>query len=143
MDGLTAAVYQRLTGDSVVADTLTEFPEGSGVPAVFTAGRVPADAELPYISTTGSLSDSPWDTKTHVGRFVWRDIYLHVPSGQTQTLEETTEHIRSLFHRNPLTFAGWRGVVARCEVRTQNTDDYEARIVSMSLRLMEDDDESS
>jgi len=58
-------------------------------------------------------------------------------------LEETTEHIRSLFHRNPLTFAGWRGVVARCEVRTQNTDDYEARIVSMSLRLMEDDDESS
>jgi hypothetical protein len=143
MDGLTAAVYQRLVGSSVLQDVLTEFPEGSGIPAVFTAGRVPADAKLPYISTTGALWDSAWDTKTHVGRFVGRDIYLHVPSGQTATLEETTEHIRSMFHRDPLTFSGWRGVVARCELRTQNTDDYEARIVSLSLRLMEDDDESS
>ena len=143
MDGLTAAIYQRLVGDADVVDALTEFPAGSGIPAVFTAGRVPSDAQLPYISTTGSLWDSAWDTKTHLGRFIGRDIYLHFPPGQTKAAEETTEHVRSLFHRLPLSWGGWGGIVARCEVRTQNTDDYEGRIVSVSLRLMEDDDESS
>lgn len=143
MDGLTAAVYQRLVGSSTLQDALSEFPSGSGIPAVFTAGRVPADAQFPYVSTTGSLWDSSWDTKTHEGRFVGRDIYLHFPPSQTKTLEEVTEHVRSLFHRKPLSWDGWDGIVASCEVRTQNTDDYEGRIVSVSLRQMEDDDESS
>ena len=143
---LTAAFYQRLANDSTLAGMVTDFPAGSGVPAVFTNGRVPSgpdDTQLPYISTTGELSDEAWDTKTDRGRFINRDIYLYWPKGATADLEDAKEHVRGLFHRHRLAVDGFRTVVARTSVRINNTDDYEARIVTVMLRLMEVDDESS
>jgi hypothetical protein len=143
MDGLTAAFYQRLTGDSTLASLLSEYPAGSGVPAVFTAARVRSDAVLPYISTTGVLSDEAWDTKDVRGRFINRDIYVYFPVTQTADLEEASERVRTLFHRHRLEVPGWQTVVSRCAVRVNNTDDYAARIVTVTLRMLEDDDESS
>ena len=142
MDGLTAAFYQRLAGDSTLAADLAEYPDGSGVPAVFTDDRVPDDARPPYISTAGVLSDEAWDTKDVPGRFINRDVYLFFPHRQTDRIERATERVRTLFHRHRLHVDGWQTVVARTSVRPVGADDYDARIVTVSLRMMSNGEES-
>ena len=144
MDVLTTAFYQRLVNDGVLADKLSEFPAGSGTPAIFTDDRVPASAALPYIVTSGEVANEPWDTKTSEGRWPFRDVYVYCPHNSTSLVEQIAERVRALFHRHDLTVEGYRTVVANAHGPIRlSSDDYDARIISVRLRLKRDEEESS
>ncbi len=101
---LTAALYERLASDGTLAALLAEY---QGEPAVFTVDPAPADASLPYIVTAGSVTDTPWDTKTTRGRQVWRDVRCYAPTtGSAATVEAMAERVRALLHRHYLEVDG-------------------------------------
>ena len=144
MNVLTAAFYQRLVNDSVLADLLTEYPAGLGVPAVFTDDRVPQDAQLPYIVTSGETANEPSDTKNSEGRRPFRDVYCYAPHQSTKLVEDIAERVRELFHRHKLPVAGYTTVIANAHGPVRlSADDYDARLVSVRLRLEREEEESS
>lgn len=136
MNVLTAAFYQRLVGDDELADLITEYPDGTGVPAVFTDDRVPQDAVLPYVVTAGETANEPADTKNSEGRRPFRDIYCYAPHQSTKLVEDIAERVRELFHRHMLEVDGYDTVIANAHGPVRlSADDYDARLVSVRLRL--------
>ena len=112
MDVLTAAVYDVLTTDAELAALLASY---NGLPAVFTVDPAPGDAVLPYIVTAGNVADSGWDTKTGLGRHVFRDVRCYAAAdGSAVTVEAIAERVRELFHRQPLVVSGFGVLVAIC-----------------------------
>jgi hypothetical protein len=137
---LTAAVYQRLIADGTLASLLAAYPAGSATPAVFTDDRVPADAAMPYVVTSGEIANEPWDTKTSRGRQPFRDIYVYGPHRSTKTVEDAAERIVELFHRHPLNLAGWRVIRANAHGPVRlSSEDYDARIVSVRYMMEAND----
>jgi hypothetical protein len=137
MDRLTSAVWQRLATDTALTGLLSEY---EGAPAVFTDDRVPADAALPYVVSSGNVADEPWDTKTGLGRRVTRDVGVYADHRQTRTVEQAAERIRQLFHRHVLQVDGWSTVTARVSGPIRlSSDDYDARVLTLRFMLTEDD----
>lgn len=136
MNTLTAAIYQRLTSDAALAGLLADYPSGSNVPAVFTDDRVPGDAVMPYVVTSGEVANEPWDTKLSRGRQPYRDIYVYGPHRSTKIVEDAAERIVELFHRHRLIIEGWTVVRANCHGPVRlSADDYDARIVSVRYMM--------
>lgn len=135
MDAITSAVYQRLTGDPTLTGLLATY---AGLPAVFTDDRVPTDAVLPYVVSSGNVADEPWDTKTSLGRRVTRDVGVYVGHRQTRTVEQAAEQVRRLFHRHRLVVDGWGVITARVSGPIRlSADEYDARVLTLRFMLGE------
>jgi hypothetical protein len=133
---LTAALYDRLTGDATLTAMLATF---GGEPAVFTTDPAPEKAELPYIVSAGSVSDSPMDTKTTRGRQVWRDVRCYAPAiGSAVVIEAIAERVRELLHRHQLAVSGMETWIAEVTgpIVADEEDAY-GRILTVRLVMME------
>jgi hypothetical protein len=107
---LDAAFYNRMAGDHTLTGLLASYPDAEAtsgeMPAIFTDREVPEDATLPYIESFGQLSDVPDDDKITVGREVHRDIFCFTERGQTDTLNQIADRVKTLFHRHALEITG-------------------------------------
>lgn len=136
MSVLTAAVYDRMANDATLTALLATY---QGEPAIFTIQPVPGDASMPYIVTTGEMSQAPFDTKVERGRRAFRDVRCYATAdGTAVTIEEIAERVRTLFHRYSLTVSGF-GVVVANVVGPVEADEQDAygRILTVEFMLME------
>ena len=105
---ISASFYQRLTTDAELAKMISDY---NGLPAVFTASPVPANASLPYIVTAGNVSDTtdvPANTKNRTATQFMRDIRIFADqTGSMAKIEQMGERVWSLFHKKPLSIPGW------------------------------------
>ena len=136
MSVLTAAVYDRLTGDATLAGMLATYRGG---PAVFTTDPAPGDASLPYIVTAGEVAQSPADTKVDRGRRAFRDVRCYTAAdGSAMLVESIAERVRALFHRYTLPVDGFGVIVADCRgpISADEQDAY-GRILTVEFLLTE------
>jgi hypothetical protein len=133
---LTAAIYARLAGDETLASLLASY---QGEPAVFTTDPAPESAVLPFIVTAGSVTESPFDTKTTRGRTVWRDVRCYAPAtGSARPVEEIAERARWLLHRYRLVVDGQEVWIAEVSGPiAADEDDAYGRVLTLRLVLME------
>ncbi|HUW13080.1 MAG TPA: hypothetical protein VM537_25370 [Anaerolineae bacterium] len=136
MNAVTQALYDRLAGDGILIGMLATY---EAEPAVFTIDPAPGDAVLPYIVSAGDVVDAAWDTKTGLGRRIWRDVRCYAAAdGDAMLIEEIAERVRRLLHRRPLAVAGYAGIVAECSgpIKADEQDAY-GRIVTIRMMLEE------
>lgn len=136
MNEVTAAIYDRLSGDPTLATLLATY---SGEAAVFTIDPPPGDATLPYIVSAGDVVDAAFDTKTTRGRHIWRDVRCYAEAdGSAAVVEEIAERVRELLHRAPLTVSGQCVLIAECSgpVVADEQDAY-GRVVTVQMKMME------
>lgn len=132
MSALTAAIYDRLAGDTELASMLAIY---RGEPAVFTVDPAPGDAVLPFIVSAGHAVDTAWDTKTTQGREIWRDVRCYAPADGSATLiESIAERVRALLHRQALAVDGFGVWLTECSgpIASDDTEAY-GRIVTVRL----------
>ncbi len=134
---LTAALYDRLANDATLAAFLAEY---QGEPAIFTTDPAPGDAVLPYIVTAGEVAARPFDTKTGLGREVWRDVRCYTPAaGSAATVEAIAERVRTLLHRFRMEVDGHETVIAEVSGPTAaDEEDAYGRVVTVRLVLQEE-----
>ena len=136
MSILTAAIFNKLAGDPTLVGLLASY---NGEPAIFTIDPAPGDATLPYIVTAGEASQSPWDTKTTLGRSLVRDVRCYAEAdGSVITIEAIAERVRELLHRQTLMIAGFQWVISSCDgpIVADESGAY-GRIISLSLWAQE------
>lgn len=141
MGPLTVAIHDRLAGDATLTALLATYTDSLGniEPAIFTTDPPPGDATLPYIVSAGEITAAPFDTKTVLGRQLWRDVRCYAaPDGSAVVVEEIAERVRTLLHRAPLTVSGFGVFLAECSgpVVADEPDAY-GRIVTLKLAMME------
>ena len=135
MRPLSTAIYSRLAADATLTALLGTTV---GVPSIFAKLPVPTGAVYPLVKTVTVVADVDQDMLTTQVREISRDIAVY---GKIATdfdkVIDAAERIRALFHRQPLTVAGWRVF----EVRASGAIDAPAeaaeigRIVTLSIRL--------
>jgi hypothetical protein len=136
MSILTGAIYDVLAGDATLTALLATY---SGNPAIFTSDPAPGDAELPYIVTAGEFSQSPFDTKTTLGRDLRRDVRCYADAkGSAVNVEAIAERVRALLHRQVMVLPGFVWILGECSgpIVADEPDAY-ARIVSVRLIVEE------
>ena len=133
---LTAAVYDRLSGDATLAGLLAAY---GGGPAVFTVDPAPGNASLPYIVSAGEVAQSPFEAKNAAGREVIRDVRCYAAAtGSAVTVEAIAERVRALFHRYELLVDEFETLVAEASGPVSaDEDDAYGRIVTIRWILME------
>ncbi len=133
---LTEAIHDVLADDETLAAMLATY---EGDPAVFTTDPAPGDAVLPYIVTAGEVVANPADTKTTLGRELWRDVRCYAEaSGSAVTVEAIAERVRALLHRQTLEIDGFVWIWALCTgpIVADEEDAY-GRIVTVQMRVEE------
>jgi len=133
---LTTAIREVLTGDATLVGMVGTY---EGEPAIFTVDPAPGDAVLPYIVTAGEVVDTPADTKTTLGRELWRDVRCYAPAtGSAVTVEAMAERVRALLHRQTMEIDGFVWVWASCDgpIAADEEDAY-GRIVTVRMRVEE------
>lgn len=136
MSVITAAVYDVLSGDATLTALLSTY---EGEPGIFTARKVPEEASLPYIVTTGSVAVTTFDTKTTRGRMITRDVRCYAPAGgSAETVETIAERVRTLLHRQSIAIDDFTWVMAECTgpIEADEQDAY-GRIVTVSMTIEE------
>ena len=136
MSALSEAIYDLMTGDPTLEGLLATY---RGEPACFTTEPAPGDATMPYGVSAGEVATSPWDTKTTLGREVWRDVRFYADAdGSAVTVEALAERARALLHRQTLSVDGFSVMVAECTgpVTADEADAY-GRILTIRLILEE------
>lgn len=136
MNELTDAIHDRLSSDATLAALLNTY---GGAPAVFTIDPAPGDAELPYIVTAGDAVDAAFDTKTCLGREIWRDVRCYAADdGSAIVVEQIAERVRELLHRQALTVTGWCVFMAECSgpVVADEQGSY-GRVVTVRMKMLE------
>lgn len=137
MSILTAAIFDKLAGDAVLVNWLSEY---QGAPAIFTTDPAPGDAVPPYLVTAGEIAQSPWDTKTTRGRQLIRDVRCYAKAdGSAVLVEAIAERVRKLLHRQALAIGGYTWIVSDCGGPiVADESGYYGRIISLSLTAQED-----
>ena len=138
MSAVTAAVQAVLAGDAALISQLASY---EGAPAIFTALPIPVDAPFPCVVTAGNLADVAEDTLTRRGRRITRDVAVYFPrTGSEAAVEDAAERIRVLFHKQPLSVAGFHHVMtlASGPLRTPDEGDEVGRVVTLQIVLQEE-----
>jgi hypothetical protein len=132
MSILTAAIYQKLASDVTLTDMLATFGDE---PAVFTTDPVPGSAELPYVVSTGEVSQSPFDTKQTRGRSLIRDVRCYAAAdGSAVLIEAIAERVRALLHRQALTINGYSWMLSDVTGPiVADDDEVYGRIISVNI----------
>ncbi len=138
MSAITLGIFNRLNGDSTLTDLLGSF---DGRKAIFTYSPAPKDTGIPYIVTSGEITDAPNDNKTTTGRVITRDIRCFAKANKDpRTLETIAERIRTLFNQAEasITITGFKVTVAEAfgprEIPTDENELY-GRLVTIQLTL--------
>lgn len=132
MSILTDTFHDKMSGDSTLADLLASY---MGEPAVFTIDPAPGDAMMPYIVTTGEVAQTPEDTKTTLGREMFRDIRCYDDAGDdARRIEAIAERVRALFHRQALVIDGYEWMLSECSgpIVADEGDAY-GRVISVRV----------
>lgn len=112
MNEVTQALYNKMTADATLIGLLATY---GGNPAVFTVDPSPGDAVLPYIVTVGAVARVPFDTKTTLGCDIRRDVRCYAAAeGSAYDVDAIAERVYWLFHRQPLTIAGFGVWLTEC-----------------------------
>lgn len=133
---ITDELHAILAGDATLTGLLSTY---EGEPAIFTVDPAPGEATLPYIVAAGSPVTTPYDTKTTLGREIWRDIRCYAEAnGSAVTVEAIAERVRQLLHRQELTSADYETIWSECDGPIV-ADDGEAygRIVTLKITIQE------
>ena len=133
---LTAAKYDRLSGDATLVALLGVY---AGGPAIFTTDPAPGNATLPYLVAAGNVADAAFDSKNSRGRRPMFDVRCYAPAtGSAATVEAIAERVRALFHRHRLAVDGHTTWVAEASgpVVADEKDAY-GRIVTIRLVMVE------
>ena len=133
---ITNELHELLAGDTILTGLLSTY---EGEPAIFTVDPAPNDATLPYIVAAGSPVSTPYDTKTTLGREIWRDIRCYTEANGTAiTVEAIAERVRELLHRQELTSADYETIWSVCDGPVV-ADDSEAygRIITLKITIQE------
>ncbi len=136
MSALSEAIYDLITGDPTMIGLLATYEGGA---AFFTTDPVPGDATMPYGVSSGQVTVNPFDTKTTLGREVWRDLRFYADlGGSAVTVEALAERARTLLHRQTLAVDGFDVFVAECSgpIIANDPDAY-GRIVTVRLMMEE------
>lgn len=138
MNAITQAIYDRLAGDVTLATLLATY---AGRLAMFTIDPAVPDATKPYIVSNGQWIDGDFDTKTNLGRRIFRDVRCYAAAdGDAIPVEQIAERVRELFHRQhkQITVPGYQVIVAECSgpVASNEQDAY-GRLVTVKLIMME------
>lgn len=134
MGAITAAFYNRLSGDATLAGMLAAY---QGSPAVFTDPDVPEGAMPPYVHSAGNVAASPFDTKTSRGREITRDIACVVAAaGGMAACEAIAERVRVLFHRHRLDVAGYGTMIAEASGPIAVPTDGTRYALAVTVRLV-------
>lgn len=134
---ITLEVVARLKADATLAALLSTY---EGAAAVFSISPVPPDAVLPYIITDGNLSDNAADSKTTLGREIYRDIRCYaVANGSIVMIDAIAERVRWLFHRKSLTVDGHVNYHTTCSgpIRAETDETVYGRVVTVRFMLQE------
>lgn len=145
---ITQAIYNRLAGDQELVDMLATYQgeDSAAIPCIFTDELIPENASLPYIWSSGQISDTPDDNKVQEGRTIMRDIHFYVErTGDSTLLEAMAERGRRLFHRHQIPMEGARVIVSSVTgpIRAFTEEPtVVGRIITVTMRI-ENDPESS
>ncbi|WP_268915633.1 tail completion protein gp17 [Aureimonas psammosilenae] len=137
MRALSDALYARMAEDSALTALLGEW---QGNPSIITFRPVPDDAERPIILASTTVSDVDRDITNARGRQVVRDIAIYGRAdSQFDAVEIAAERVRALFHRRPLTVAGFRVIVvtATGPILAPTDPDETGRIITLTIRMDE------
>ncbi|MEL6576074.1 MAG: DUF3168 domain-containing protein [Pseudomonadota bacterium] len=118
----TDALYETLRADATLTGLIAT---DLGAPAIFTSYRVPEDVPRPYIVIGGVDGDRPRDAIGADIRDVDRMVHCVADNtGSVALIEQITERVRGLLHRQRLTVPGadfvWMTVQ---NIATQPTDE--------------------
>jgi hypothetical protein len=133
---ITQALYNTLTADGILTAMLNTY---EGDPAIFTTSIAPGDAALPYVVVSTIVSQTPFDTKTSLGRVSVIDIKCYTEStGSAILVEQIAERVRTLLHRQPLiiTDNDWLWSTCSGPVSLDETYAY-GRLVSVTVTAEE------
>lgn len=132
MSILTKAIHDLLAADVTLTDMLALY---EALPAIFTIDPVPGDAVLPYIVTSGEISQVPFDTKLSQGRNLIRDVRCYTPdSGSSVLIESIAERVYFLLHRKEISISGFQWLISNCTGPiVANEQDVYGRIISLNL----------
>lgn len=138
MGAITLGIFNRMNGDSTLTDLLGSF---DGRKAIFTYSPAPAETGIPYIVTSGEITDGPNNTKTTKGRVITRDIRCFAKANKDpRTLETIAERIRTLFNQaeSSISITGFKVTVAEVfgprEIPTDENELY-GRMLTVQLTL--------
>lgn len=97
MSAITQVVYDLLRNDAALVALLATYRR---IPAVFTAAP-PDSAEMPYVVTTGDVSNTPIETKDGFRREIIRDIRCYADAlGDVAPIEAIADRVLKLFHKS-------------------------------------------
>jgi hypothetical protein len=132
---ITKGIYDRLSADATLQGLLSTFDGGA---AVFSSHPIPDGAVLPYVTIT-NLSETPFDTKTTLGRDLAHDIGCYTDdTGSAVDVEAIKERVRTLLHRYTLTIANFTTVIADVSSTVQADEDgVYGRILTIRLIVEE------
>lgn len=116
MRGIRAALFERLSAVSAIADKVSKR---DGKPAIFTGGRVPADAEFPFVHVAGPVGGGNLPGKTHNRSDVFFDVGVFDDDPESaEDVEAIAWEIHRALHRRPLALGVGKNVVADAGVPT-------------------------
>ena len=131
-DETTQAIFDVMNADSLLVGLVSEF---DGEPAIFTMKEVPPDAKRPYIWSYGDITNTPFESKTNLGRDVTRDIWCVVDdTGDEDLVMTIANRVRDIFHRTVMTIGiGNMRTIALGPRLGMSGDDVTARIVTLEF----------
>lgn len=137
MNVVQNAYVVAIKADSYIASQISTY---GGEPSVFARRPVPGDVTGMYITVGASKSDTPYETKTTLGREVISDIGVYVPwDGDPGPCDEVAEYIRDLFNRTPLAVSGYGNsliAVATGPIDAPTDDRMYGRIVTVRQSMI-------
>lgn len=100
VSAINKGIYERMANDATLTAMISTY---KGSPAIFTIPTIPTDATFPLITANEDFSVLPFDTKNLQGREVTRFVRVFAEaSGSRVLMDDISERVRSLFHRQHL-----------------------------------------
>lgn len=133
---ITQALYNILATDAPLVAMLALY---EGEPAIFTTSMAPGDAVLPYVIIATIVSQTPYDTKTSLGRVSVVDIKCYTDeSGSAILVEDIAERVRAILHRQPFLITDFVCLWSSCAgpITIDETHAY-GRLVSVTVTAEE------
>ncbi len=133
---ITQAIYNLLIADATLTAMLNTY---GGDPAIFTTSIAPGDAELPYVIVSTIVSQTPFDTKTSLGRVTVIDVRCYTGhTGSAVLVEQIAERVRELLHRQTLVIVDFVHLWSSCDgpISIDETDAY-GRLVTVTVTAEE------
>jgi len=131
-DDTTQAIFDLLSGDSVLVGLLSQF---DGEPSIFTSKEVPPDAARPYIWTYGEITNVDFPVKDIPERDAVRDIHIVAEdTGDEDEVMAIANRVIDITHRANLNIGSNNWMTSAAGPRVSDTGDgVTGRIVTVNF----------